>query len=223
MIIFTDKTVFNVGAQALVNTVNTFGVMGAGIALEFALRYPEMLKDYEVKCENKQLKTGMVDYYRVNDSETIINFPTKQHYKYPSKLIWIEEGLKYFVDTYENEGIKSVAFPKLGCANGKLNWEDVRPLMEKYLSKVDADVYICEASKSVPEGKEKNMVDAYNEFVLGNSFVDIKLNEKQKNAIITNGPVKRFYEIREIEGIKGAPYKKIFNAFYEDNGQISFF
>ena len=67
----------------------------------------------------------------------IVNFPTKWHFKYPSKLEWIDQGLNDFLISYKKQGITSVAFPKLGTSNGGLNWEDVRKLMEKYLSKAD--------------------------------------------------------------------------------------
>ena len=76
MIKYFEGTVFNTPAKAIVNTVNCDGFMGAGLALEFALRYPDMLRDYEAKCKSKQIKTGLVDYFQEKDI-TIINFPTK--------------------------------------------------------------------------------------------------------------------------------------------------
>ena len=142
MIIYTEGTVFNAGAQAIVNTVNCDGFMGAGIALEFSLRYPKMLVDYETKCKNDLVKIGKVDYFNMGDT-IIINFPTKQHFQFQSKLAWIENGLKDFVATYKKHNIESVAFPKLGTSNGGLNWDDVKSIMEGYLSKIDLKVYIC--------------------------------------------------------------------------------
>ena len=214
MIIITESTVFNTGAQALVNTINSSGTMGAGIALEFALRYPKMYEDYKGKCENKLITTGKVDYYHIDNDLVIVNFPTKQYYAYPSKLIWIEQGLKDFVLTYKSHGIYSAAFPKLGCANGKLSWSDVKPMMLHYLEPLNIDIYICESTKKDPEGIEKDMVDAYNRFIDGQEDVSIKLSDKQAKAIFDYGKVKRFFEIRDIPGIKGAPYKRIFNTFF---------
>ena len=210
-------------AQSLVNTVNTTGTMGAGIALEFALRYPAMFEDYRKKCEGKIITTGKVDYYHEPYGTIIINFPTKQYYAYPSKLIWIQQGLENFVATYQDAGVTSAAFPKLGCSNGKLSWDKVKPLMVKYLEPLDIDIYICSASKSEPEGIEKIMVDAYNSFVSGQNDIEIKLSEKQLEAIMDRGSVKHFYEIREIPGIKGAPYKRIFNIFYSKASTASAF
>ena len=133
MITYLEGTVFNSNAEAVVNTINCVGVMNAGIALEFGLRYPEMLSEYQKKCKNKEIQTGKIYYYIAKD-KTIVNFPTKWHFKYPSKLEWIEEGLRDFVKTYKQYGFKSVAFTKLGTLNGKLDWNDVKQLMEKYLS-----------------------------------------------------------------------------------------
>lgn len=215
----TTSTVFNVGAQALVNTVNTYGVMGAGLALEFSLRYPEMFKYYEEKCKAGEIKTGTVYYYSEPDGTITVNFPTKMHYAAPSRLEWIETGLISFVETYKEHRIESVAFPKLGAANGKLDWNRVLPLMRKYLDPLDIDVYICEATKPEPEGVEAQMVQSYNDFISDpNNKGELKIKPEQEYVLFRHGPVKRFFEIREIDGIRGAkngPYRKIFRKFYE--------
>ena len=96
MIRYYKGTVFNAGAEAIVNTVNCDGVMGAGIALEFGLRYPDMYKDYVIKCKKGDICTGKVDYFKDSSGIIIVNFPTKIHFKYPSKIEWIESGLKAF-------------------------------------------------------------------------------------------------------------------------------
>ena len=124
MIKVTDSTVFNTNADCIVNTINCVGVMGRGIALEFALRYPELENQYIEQCQNKQIHTGKVYFYEI-DGQKIINFPTKFHFKYPSEIEWIEQGLKYFVDNYEGWNIKSIAFPLLGASNGGLDPKEV--------------------------------------------------------------------------------------------------
>ena len=105
MIVVSKGTVFNTDAKALVNTVNCKGVMGAGIALEFKLRYPAMNKDYVSKCESGLIKVGKVDYFCGNP--TVINFPTKYDFKFPSRIEWIESGLKDFVNTYFEHDFES--------------------------------------------------------------------------------------------------------------------
>lgn len=214
MIIYSEGTVFNVGTQAVVNTVNCTGVMGAGIALEFMLRYPAMFEDYEAKCKEKSIITGRVDYYKNEDGSMIVNFPTKLHFKYPSKLIWIEQGLQDFVKTYRKNGITSVAFPKLGTSNGGLNWNEVKLLMEKYLSNLDMDIYICLDNKKEAEGVEKSMLDKFNSTSIEQLSSLVKLNAKQKDNIQKRIPYNRFWKISETESIGMKTYSMIFKHFY---------
>ena len=117
MIIYSDTTVFNVKTQTIVNTVNCVGVMGGGLALEFKLRFPEMYEDYIERCKRKEVRIGRTYLYRDYETPWIMNFPTKKHWKYPSKLQWVQQGLEYFIVNYERYGITSIAFPLLGCSN----------------------------------------------------------------------------------------------------------
>lgn len=215
MIKYFDGTVFNANAQAIVNTVNCTGVMGAGIALEFMLRYPDMFEDYEVKCKNKKIVTGKVDYYKQTAELIIVNFPTKWHFKYPSKLIWIEQGLQDFVKTYRNFGITSVAFPKLGTSNGGLDWNDVKVLMEKYLSNLDLEIYICLDNNKEAEGVEKTMLDKFNTTSMNQLSKTVKLNTKQKNNIQNLIPYNRFWKIANTEAVGMKTYSQIFKHFYD--------
>ena len=213
MIRYSNSTVFNIDADALVNTINTVGVMGAGIALEFALRYPEMFEDYKDKCDKKMLSIGKVDYYQ--DNILIVNFPTKWHFKYPSQIKWIEDGLKDFVNTYKDYDFKTIAFPKLGCANGGLSWSDVKPLMEKYLSDLDIEVIICLDSLDHAEGKEKEMVDNFNKTTIDELAQHVRLTAPQKSALERIQPLDRFWKIQKIKGLGITTYTKIFNLYYE--------
>lgn len=141
MIEYIEGNIFNSPAQVIVNAVNTVGVMGKGIALEYKKRYPEMFDAYKEACDKKLLETGKLMLYYAPD-HWILLFPTKKHWRSPSKLEYIESGLDKFVHTYAEKGITSIAFPRLGCGNGELEWDDVRPLMEKYLKPLPIDVYI---------------------------------------------------------------------------------
>lgn len=128
-------------AQVLVNTVNTVGVMGKGIALQFKNKYPEMFEAYQRVCEKHLLDVGKL-YLWKSSAKWVLMFPTKKHWRNPSKIEYIESGLQKFVENYERIGIESIAFPKLGCGNGNLDWELVRPVMEKYLKPLPITVYI---------------------------------------------------------------------------------
>lgn len=154
MIKYIEGDMFSTPAQTIVNPVNTVGVMGKGLALDFKKRYPEMFNRYKKICEMKQLTTGKLMLYYAPD-HWILLFPTKEHWRNPSKLEYIENGLAAFVKKYSDKDIQSIAFPKLGCGNGELNWEDVKPIMEKYLSNLNIDVYIYTGigKETIPEHK----------------------------------------------------------------------
>lgn len=129
-------------SQTLVNTVNCVGVMGKGIALEFRKKYPAMFEDYKKRCRKKEVMPGVPYYYKDFSGNSIINFPTKNHWRSASRIVDIINGLDIFVSNYRRWGIQSVAFPPLGCGNGGLIWEDVGPLMYHKLSKIDIPVRI---------------------------------------------------------------------------------
>ena len=141
MIRYIEGDIFKSPAQVIVNTVNTVGVMGKGIALEFKKRYPDMFQAYRDICDRRKLKTGSLMLYYEPDHWVLL-FPTKENWRNPSRMEYIEAGLAKFCRTYAEKGITSVAFPKLGCGNGELNWSDVQPVMEKYLKDLPIDIYI---------------------------------------------------------------------------------
>lgn len=149
MLVYLRNSIFESPAQTLVNTVNLEGVMGKGIALEFKTRYPEMYKQYRRVCETKEFKVGGLHLWRGPD-KWVLNFPTKTTWRKPSRMEYIEAGLEKFVSSYEDMGITSISFPPLGCGNGQLQWEDVRPVMESYLKKLPIHVYVHD--RQVPVG-----------------------------------------------------------------------
>jgi O-acetyl-ADP-ribose deacetylase (regulator of RNase III) len=158
MLIYYRTSILESSAQTVVNTVNCVGVMGKGIAHAFKLRYPEMFAAYKKLCDNDQLEPGKLWLWRGSD-QWVLNFPTKIHWRYPSRLEWIEAGLKKFVTEYEKRGITEISFPRLGCGNGGLNWDDVRPVMERYLTNLTATIYIHDHEKAMglPEHLEAKL------------------------------------------------------------------
>lgn len=134
--------IFQSKAQTLVNTVNCVGVMGKGIALLFKQRYPDMFRDYVRRCKNNQVKPGIPYHYSDIFGNSIINFPTKDHWRSSSRIEDIVTGLDYFVANYKDWGIKSVAFPPLGCGNGGQSWHIIGRIMYQKLSEVEIPVEI---------------------------------------------------------------------------------
>lgn len=155
MIEYIEGDIFDSPAQVIVNTVNTVGVMGKGLALSFKQRYPDMFERYRIACEKHQLTIGKLMLFYEPDHWLLL-FPTKEHWRNPSKIEYLEKGLMKFVDSYADKNITSVAFPRLGCGNGELDWNVVRPIMEKYLKILPIDVYIYLGvnSEVTPEHKE---------------------------------------------------------------------
>ena len=142
MILYVKGDMFQSPAQVLVNTVNTVGVMGKGIALDFKRMFPEMFVEYRKLCESGQFDVGTLWLYKT-PNKWILNFPTKKHWRQPSRVEYVEEGLKEFAATYLMMDIPSIASPPLECGNGQLDFQtQVQPLMEKYLRNLPIEIFI---------------------------------------------------------------------------------
>jgi O-acetyl-ADP-ribose deacetylase (regulator of RNase III)/uncharacterized protein YwgA len=128
--------------QTLVNTVNCHGVMGKGIALLFKKKYPAMFEDYQERCERGEVRLGEPYHYKDLAGTSIVNFPTKGHWRASTRLEDVETGLNHFVKNFQKWGITSVAFPPLGCGNGGLEWSAVGPLMFSKLKGIGIPVEI---------------------------------------------------------------------------------
>lgn len=149
---------FESRAQTLVNTVNCVGVMGKGIAEKFKLRFPEMFADYKKRTDRKAVRLGQPYLYQDLSGLKIINFPTKDHWRSPSRLADIERGLDYLVAHAAEWDLGSIALPPLGCGNGGLEWSEVGPLIYQKLRPLPIDVEVY-----APYGTPKNQLT--NEFL----------------------------------------------------------
>lgn len=128
-------------AQALVNTVNTVGVMGKGLALQFKRAYPEVFETYAAGCRDGTVRPGRILPVRIGDTDRwVLNFPTKRHWRQPSRLADVESGLADLVRVIDELGIRSVAVPPLGCGNGGLAWSVVKSLIIERLGGLPVDV-----------------------------------------------------------------------------------
>ena len=140
MIKFIQGNLLEARAEALVNTVNTVGVMGKGIALMFKERFAENFRQYAAACKVKQVTTGKMFVTKVDELDGprwIVNFPTKQHWKAPSQMAWVVEGLQDLRRFLVENKVKSVALPPLGAGNGGLDWPAVRVQIEHFLGDMD--------------------------------------------------------------------------------------
>ena len=151
MLNFTTGNLLEARAQVLVNTVNTVGVMGKGIALMFKERFDDNYRQYAAACKAGQVHTGAMFITQPSELDGprwIVNFPTKQHWRSPSKLEWITEGLQDLRKFLIDNKVKSIAIPPLGAGNGGLDWEVVKPEIERALGDLtDLEITVFEPTK----------------------------------------------------------------------------
>lgn len=183
--------IFTTKCQTIVNTVNCFGIMGAGLALEFKYRYPDMFSRYKEICNNNLLDIGNLYLYK-SEHRWILNFPTKYHWKYPTKTEYIEKGLKKFKETYKKKGIKSIAFPLLGAQNGGLEKNQSIALLQKYLIDIDIPVEVYQYKEDAPD-------DIFEKF--SKLFLSLDNSQLKKSTLLTNDKIKKIKDILENEGL----------------------
>jgi O-acetyl-ADP-ribose deacetylase (regulator of RNase III) len=162
MIKYIEGDIFESKAEALINTVNTVGVMGKGIALQFKKAFPNNYKSYVEACKKNEIQIGKV--FIVKDSNLqigakyIINFPTKKHWRNSSEYHYIESGLDDLIRVLKEYKIKSVAIPPLGAGNGGLEWEKVKIIIEHKLKSLDVEINIFEPTLPIEQQLKKERV-----------------------------------------------------------------
>lgn len=150
MISYTQGNLLVADVEALVNTVNTVGVSGKGIALMFKESFPDNFRAYEAACKAGELDPGgllVTERHDMLGPRFIINFATKKHWRNPSRLEWIRRGLVALKREIEARHIHSIAIPALGAGNGGLNWSDVKPLIVDALADLDSEVIVYEPTQ----------------------------------------------------------------------------
>ena len=131
--------------DALVNTVNTVGVAGKGIALQFRQAYPDNFRAYAKAAKRGAVVPGHMFVWetgQLSPPRFIINFPTKRHWRGKSRIEDIRTGLQDLVSCIHKLGITSIAVPPLGCGNGGLEWNEVQQLIVDALAPLDTKVLL---------------------------------------------------------------------------------
>lgn len=162
MITYLSGNILESKTQALVNTVNTEGVMGKGIALQFKKAFPSNFKAYAEACKQGDIEVGKLFVTRDSNLNTgekiIINFPTKKQWRKPSEYAFIEDGLDDLVRVVAEYDIRSIAIPPLGAGNGGLEWEKVKRIITAKLSHLDIDILVYEPTTQIKEHLKKERV-----------------------------------------------------------------
>ena len=219
--------IFNTKAQVVVNTVNCVGVMGKGIALVYKLRYPKMFDLYKEHCKSKLIGIGKLWLYKGEpDAPWVLNFPTKFHWKYPSKLEYVEKGLQKFLDTYKVQGIESIAVPLLGAHNGGLDRDEVYQLMTSYLSKCEIPVQIFEYDPSAPDDLFESFAVKWGSFSSAQIQKVTGIRKDRINTITTvieNKSIKSMINLINEPGIGLVTMEKCFSFIMRGEAQTSLF
>jgi O-acetyl-ADP-ribose deacetylase (regulator of RNase III) len=215
--------IFTTQCQTIVNPVNCVGVMGAGLAFECRLRYPEMFEKYVEICKEGKLKVGLLWLFQ-SDNKWILNLPTKNDWKYPSKEEYLIKGLEKFVMTYKERGITSIAFPLLGADRGGLPSDVVLDIMKSYLSDlpIEIEIYLYDPTA------EDDLYLQTKQWLLSKSIDELKKStglrvnyiEKVISAIQSNKVV----QLNQLAGVKGIGIKTleaVFKASKETNSKDS--
>lgn len=162
MINYKVGNILESNSEALVNTVNTVGIMGKGIALAFKKSFPIVMEEYLKAIDQGQMVIGTVQVVKTDliTPKYVINFPTKKDWRHPSKVEYIDQGLKDLVGKIREYEIKSISIPPLGCGNGRLKWGTIKPLMLKYFEPLsdEVDFTIFEPGYSDQKMIQKNDV-----------------------------------------------------------------
>lgn len=246
MITYTSGNFFDYDADIRVNTVNCVGVMGAGAALQFKNKYPQMFSEYVRECNLGKVKIGLPHVWTENEifsskQLTIINFPTKDHWRKPSEYDYVEKGLAWLKEYLSSQGSSTVTLPALGCGHGGLDWNIVKELIEKYLSNLNTNILVFEPASSLsndikPEDADlllkKNIIRLfptdlnYPKGLKGRTAFDIYLKgdanvfNQKTLSIIVDSKAEEKEKIAVINCIKALPSDKFtfllgFNSSFE--------
>jgi O-acetyl-ADP-ribose deacetylase (regulator of RNase III) len=162
MIQYVTGNILESSAQALINTVNTLGVMGKGIALQFKKAFPNNYRAYADACKKEEVVIGKLfvtkDQNLALGEKIIINFPTKKDWRKPSEYSFIDSGLTDLIKVIEEYQIKSIAIPPLGAGNGGLEWEKVKQIIEEKLSASNIEIFVYEPTVQIKEYLKKERV-----------------------------------------------------------------
>lgn len=203
-----EGNIFTTKCQTIVNTVNCFGVMGAGIALECKYRYPQMNERYVELCKNQLLQVGNLFLYKT-DKKWILNFPTKNHWKFPSKKEYLEKGLQKFVDTYQIKGITSIAFPLLGASHGGLSSEDSFQIMEEYLKDISIPIEVYKYNPEIADDLFPKFLKFLQSSDLARLKLETGLSKKQLKILLDAIETNSIYNMIGLLSIKGVGEKAI--------------
>lgn len=206
--------IFESETQALINPVNTQGIMGKGLAYQFKIKYPNNFKNYENFCLKGDFDVGTDLIYTEENDKVIINFPTKRSWRENSKIEYIEIGLKKLEELLKNLDIKSVAIPPIGAGNGKLDWNSVKEEIEKFEKRMSKDVNVIVYEPTVNEAKlgKGHYLIAYTLVKSQEKGIKKEMTDLILQKLIYLGDKNNYFKFKK--DLKG-PFSKLINIQYQ--------
>lgn len=194
MIKFVTGDFFDYEANIRINTVNCVGVMGAGVALLFKKKFPDMFKEYYKACKIGEIMPGkphVWSQYDMFSDLTIINFPTKLDWRNPSEYEYIEKGLSWLRNYLKDKKEATVTLPALGCGHGGLDWEKVKGMIINYLGDLEVKILVFE-----PNSSTRINFDSENEDLLKNNNIQVLLpsNVLYPHKLVGRSATEIFYK-----------------------------
>ena len=212
MIKFVSGDFFDYDADIRINTVNCVGVMGAGVALIFKKKFPDMFDDYYKACKKNEVQPGHPHVWKdvtLLSECTIINFPTKIHWKNPSQYEYIEKGLIWLRDYLSNITDSTVTLPALGCGHGGLEWEKVKVMITNYLKDLNVTILVFEPSSSTKKPiSDSNKFDLknHNISINGHTTKQFKTSEVTESTLVLTMTYKQKLKLMLDYGIENNIY-----------------
>jgi O-acetyl-ADP-ribose deacetylase (regulator of RNase III) len=225
MIEIIKGNIFTTNRQVIVNTINCVGVMGAGIALECRLRYPEMFLKYQVLCQEKNIDIGKLWIYKA-EQRWILNFPTKKHWKYPSKVDYLHAGLEKFMATYKERNIESIAFPLLGADRGGIAPEESLNIMVSYLQHADIPVDIYQYDPKASDDLFQKVQSWLKSKTIEEIMTLTGLRRNYVESVCSAMDSGNIYQLNQLANVKGIGIKtieKVFEISRKKHEQTSLF
>lgn len=194
--------IFNSKAEAIVVTVNCVGFMGKGMALECALRYPEIEQEYKLACKKFDIKIGSIYWAPLNNGPNIALFPTKDDYKHSSKMSYITSGLQSLVEDLRKKNIKSIAMPRLGAELGGLDWKLVETQIKQHFEQIDLNLEIWTFSGTKQDDLITDLISK-----LSDDFIGVRKSTGVSEVLLTKiliaSEATTFASVTDLLKIKG--------------------
>lgn len=206
--------IFTSTSQTLVNTVNCVGVMGAGIALECRLRWPAMHTRYVELCTQGRIQPGLLWIHKAAD-RWILNFPTKEHWRLPSRERYLHLGLQKLATTWRDRGITSIALPLLGADKGGIDPERSLALIQEYLADLPIPIEIYRYDPTTPDDLYLQLCDwmtAADESAISQQTGIRQSTLDKVLAAMRRPDIRQINQLSQVDGVGIKTLEKLFHA-----------